>query len=79
MALNSEQVSALDGHVDEFRAAGYQAQERIIQNSLGSFEKACPLGTAFKKKEVEIVHSLSAALDFSQTFYSSRACTFSAN
>jgi hypothetical protein len=65
--LTDEQISALDGRVDEFRAASYRFRERIARDFFRSFKNACPQGVKFDEVTVETVRAPSAALGYSYT------------
>ncbi|KAF8486612.1 hypothetical protein F5888DRAFT_1640084 [Russula emetica] len=45
--LTDEQISTLNGHVNEFEAADYKVREEITEDFLGSFKSACPKGVKF--------------------------------
>jgi len=68
VVLTDEQISALNGHVEEFLAAKYEEQEEIVQDFLGSFKNACPQGIEFDEVAVVTVRALSAILGCSQLF-----------
>ena len=65
--LTDEQISALDGRVDEFRAADYELREGIVREFLDSFRNACPQGVEFNDVAVRTVRAPSATLGCSQT------------
>jgi len=67
VVLTDEQISALDGQVDEFRAAGYRFRERIARDFLHSFKNAYPQGIKFDEVTIETVCAPSAALGYSYT------------
>jgi hypothetical protein len=55
LALTNEQISALDGHIEKFRAASYEARENIVQDMLHSFKRTWPQGIKnFSKDEADI-------------------------
>jgi hypothetical protein len=69
--LTEEQISTLDEHVDELRAADGQTQDHIIGKILRHFErnfKSASEDDKFDSKAVEIVRTPSVALTHSQTF-----------
>jgi hypothetical protein len=65
--LTDEQISALDGRVNEFRAANYEVREEIVREFLDSFKNACPQGVEFNEVAMKTVHAPSATLGCSQT------------
>jgi hypothetical protein len=58
----------LNGCVDEFRAADYEAREEIVGDFLGSFESTCPQGVKFDGVAVRTVRAPLATLGWSQKF-----------
>lgn len=66
--MTDEHISALNEHVDGFRAADDKAQEHIIGELISHFKSACPQGDKLDSKAVENVRTPSAALSHSQTF-----------
>jgi hypothetical protein len=66
--LTDEQINALNEHVDEFRAANYEAREEIARDFLGSFKSIHPRGATFDVVAVKTVRVLSAILGCSQIF-----------
>ena len=67
MVLTDEQISVLDGQVDEFQAASYRFRERIAQDFLQSFKNTCPQGIKFNEVTVETMCAPLAALGYSYT------------
>ena len=53
--LTSNQISALNEQIVEFRAADYDAQEKIVEEFLDTFKNACPLSVEFDKIAVGTV------------------------
>ena len=68
MALTDEQISAINGRVDEFRVADYKSREKIIRDFCSSFNDTLPQGVNFDKVVVNTVCAPSATLDCSQIF-----------
>jgi hypothetical protein len=68
VALTDKQVSALDVHVEEFRAADYEDWEKIIIDLLNSFKSTSPQGVKFDRASLRTVHAQSATLGCSHTF-----------
>ena len=67
-ALTDEQISMLDEHFDEFRAAGYRRREQIVKNILGSFEDTWTRDFEFVEEPVETVRVLFARRACSHIF-----------
>jgi hypothetical protein len=67
-ALTDEQISSLDGLVNEFQAADYHARELIVQEMLGDFKRACRRGVRFDEVIVKTVRAPSATSGYSQSF-----------
>ncbi len=71
MTLTDEQISVLDGCLDEFRAADYRAREKIVQELSDSFRatRALPRGAKkFDNVIVKTVRALFSTLGCSQPF-----------
>jgi hypothetical protein len=66
--LTDGQISLLNGHVDEFRAADYEVREEIVEECLGSFKSACPQGVNFDAVTIKTVRAPSATLGYSKIF-----------
>jgi hypothetical protein len=56
VALTDKQISTLNVHVEEFQAANYKHQEKIVKDLLGSFYSACPQGVNFNEATLRTVH-----------------------
>lgn len=48
-------MRALDGRLDEFRAAAYDVREKIVEDSLGSFRRALNKGSKFDEVTIRTV------------------------
>jgi hypothetical protein len=66
--LTEEQIDELDKVLNEFKAANYQARERMVQDFLGSFRRARPQRVKFDETTVATVRTPSATLGFSHKF-----------
>jgi hypothetical protein len=68
VVLTDEQIEALDGRVDEFRAASYKVREKIARAFFRSFKSAYPQGVQFDDTALATVRTASAASCISHTF-----------
>jgi hypothetical protein len=68
VVLIDKQVSALDMCVEEFRAADYEDQKKIIIDLLNSFKSASPQGVKFDRAGLRTGHIQLATLGCSHTF-----------
>jgi hypothetical protein len=68
VALTNNQIDALNGRLDEFKAGDYEIREKIVQDFLGSFKRACNQGIVFDETTVRTVRAPSAVLGHSYAF-----------
>jgi hypothetical protein len=68
VALTNNQIDALNGCLDEFKAGDYEIREKFVRDFLGSFKRACTQGVVFDETTVRTVRAPSALLSHSYAF-----------
>ena len=68
VALTNNQIDALNGCLNKFKAGDYEIREKFVQDFLGSFKRACTQGVIFDETTVRTVRAPSAVLDHSYAF-----------
>ncbi len=66
--MTDEQIGELNEHVDEFRAANYEAREEIVEDFLGSFKSTCSRCIRFDMVIVKTVCAPLATLGCSHIY-----------